>query len=109
MTDEVVQRQLGLRRQPEGACELARRRRLEHGAVLEQRDRHLRLGDPGRGEDPLCLLLLDVEPAIGEVVARQQVAQRVALGEEARADEPDVLDLRGRLGSHASSRSVTTG
>ena len=93
--DQVVVLGGGLRRDAEPLGELEHGRPLEHGAVLQQRDRQAALLDAGDREQLARLAVaLDVEPARGHAVAREEVAQLVGVLREAVADEPHAAGLQ---------------
>ncbi len=86
-------------RDAEALGELEDRRALQHGAVLEQRDRQALGVDAGDGQQLAGLAVaLDVEPARGDAVAHEEVAQVVGLLGEAVADQAHAAGFQGRAG-----------
>jgi hypothetical protein len=87
-------------RDPEPLRELEDGRAPEHRAVLQQRDRQLTGGYAGdRQQLARLAVALDVQPAGGNAVAREEVAQVMGVLGEAMPDDPHAagLECRPRL------------
>ena len=95
---QIVERQL---RAPEHAGalrQLGDARAAHRAAVREEHQRQLGLAVRG-GEQPTGIgVTLHVEPAVGHLVPRQEIARLVGLARPAVADDLDPVGRRGRLG-----------
>ncbi len=81
----------------EALGELEDRRALEHRPVLEQRHGQPALVHPGHRQQLAALAVaLDVQPAAGDAVAGEEVAQVVRLAREAMPDEAHAARLERR-------------
>lgn len=90
---QVVERHGRMRRQPNLVGNLRRGRPGERRAIFEDQDRQLVNGRIERAQQQLGFAAAaDIQPLVRNVVARHEVAQRVALRRPAMVDQADPLE-----------------
>ena len=85
--DEVVERKLFLRLEADSRGDLGRVGADERLGVRQQHDGQPVGAKRGLREQPACGLLVDLEPAVGDLVVREQVAHALRLRGEVVPDD----------------------